>query len=99
MAKGIIIFGAGDTGRKAFHALGRQYEIVAFADNCPGNYGKNLLGVPVISPEGISAYDVELLIIARSEERRVGKEFHGFKKHEIVLAVGRIRQLYAVGSL
>ncbi len=76
MAKGIIIFGAGDTGRKAFHALGRQYEIVAFADNCPGNYGKNLLGVPVISPEGISAYDVELLIIASVYHVEIAKQLY-----------------------
>ena len=76
MAKRVIIFGAGDTGKKAFHALGKQYEIAAFADNGSGNYGKKLFGLPVISPEEISSYNVELLIIASVYHVEIAKQLY-----------------------
>lgn len=63
MAKRTIIFGAFETGERAFQLLGEQYEIIAFADNNVNRQGEKFCGIPVISPERILSLSVELVVI------------------------------------
>lgn len=60
----IIIFGAFDTGRKAFHMMKSQYEIVAFSDNCSDYYERYLFDIPIIPPQMIPTLQAELVVIA-----------------------------------
>jgi FkbM family methyltransferase len=50
--EGIVLFGAGNLGRKIQKALrGKGDEVVAFADNNPLLWGSSIEGIPVLSPQ------------------------------------------------
>jgi FkbM family methyltransferase len=51
-ADAIVLYGAGNLGRKALHGLCKHgVEPQAFVDRNPGLWGKSVEGVPVFSPE------------------------------------------------
>lgn len=52
----LIIFGAGEYGKKAFEQLRNDYKIVCFADNSRELSGKQYDGVPIISADKINEY-------------------------------------------
>ena len=60
----VIIFGAFNTGKKAFQMMKSQYDIIAFSDNCSDYHGKALFGIPIIPPEKILALQPDLVVIA-----------------------------------
>ncbi len=49
-----IIFGSGDVGIKCKNLLEKKgIEIIGYADNNPNKQGKNISGIPIISPDSI----------------------------------------------
>ncbi len=71
----IFIFGAGDAGNSAYHALNLEknslFEVVGFIDDAPNKYGKKLHGVKVLGNRyHIKAlarlYKVEEILLAES---------------------------------
>lgn len=60
----IIIFGASNTGKKAFELLETQYEVIAFCDNNIELIGKELFGIPILSPESILDVQNDFIVIA-----------------------------------
>lgn len=58
-----ILFGASQAGEAFVLMYGNEYEIIAFADNDQSKHGLNKLGIPIISPEEITKYDFENIII------------------------------------
>lgn len=49
--KKCIIFGAGERGRNIFMKMLQTFDVIAYADNNPEIWGKQLNGIPVISPD------------------------------------------------
>lgn len=47
----IIMFGAGASGRMLYNELCAQNEIIAFADNDPGKWGRELYGIKIHEPK------------------------------------------------
>jgi len=71
----ILIFGAGDEGRSAYHTLtvrkNSPFEVVGFIDDAPNKYGKKLNGLKILgNRHHIKAlaqlYKVEEIILAQS---------------------------------
>ncbi len=54
--KKCIIFGCGNIGKAACEKLKAYYEIVAWSDNKSDLHGKELNGIPIISPSEIPEY-------------------------------------------
>ena len=47
----VLFFGDGSTGQKNYGLFKDSYDIVAFMDNDSNKWGKNIEGVPIMSPE------------------------------------------------
>ena len=61
----IVLFGAGELGCETLSRLRKAaVEPVAFADNNPALWGKEVLGIPVLSPEGaVAQFGVEAVFV------------------------------------
>lgn len=59
-----VIFGASKGGALAFDFYSADYEILAFVDNDPQKHGGTLKGVPIISANSPTIFEVDKLIIA-----------------------------------
>jgi FkbM family methyltransferase len=46
----LVLFGAGNLGRKLLRVLGSRFEILAFSDNDPAKWGTRIDGLPVLEP-------------------------------------------------
>ncbi len=62
----IGIFGTGAAGMKVWEALADEdaADAVWFADNNPAQQGREILGLPVIAPQDISAHPFDAVIVA-----------------------------------
>lgn len=59
----IMIFGAGDYGKICFEALQRDgVKVPAFIDNDKSKWGKQLLGIPICSPECLEHNEVTVIV-------------------------------------
>ncbi|MDR1591294.1 MAG: glycosyltransferase [Prevotellaceae bacterium] len=58
----MIIFGASKHGQRAFDELSANYDVVAYSDNNSNLWGRELNGVPVISPDRICDYGVTVCV-------------------------------------
>ncbi len=62
--KRVIIFGAGEGGRRALRHLRNKADIVCILDNDPQKHGTKLSGIPVCAPARATEPDVEQILIA-----------------------------------
>lgn len=47
----LVIFGAGGTGRRVYHMMKNQYNIISFVDNDSSRWGKEKIeGIEIVSP-------------------------------------------------
>lgn len=60
----VILFGAGDGGLRVYYALNHEFETIAFIDNDSNKQGQKILNKPIISPNEISKFDYDYVIIA-----------------------------------
>ncbi len=60
----LIIFGTGWRSRNVIENLDReQYEIKAYADNNKDRHGKEIDGIPIISPKEIKTFEFDKIVI------------------------------------
>lgn len=50
----VVLFGAGESGRRVFHMLKEKYNIICFVDNDPTKQGEECCGVPVYLPDRLA---------------------------------------------
>lgn len=61
----IIMFGAGASGRMLYDELSSQNEIVAFVDNDPGKWGKELCGIKIYEPkDGLLSMQYDAVVVS-----------------------------------
>jgi hypothetical protein len=62
----VIVFGAGEAGRRALNCLHREpaWEVVAFADNSTQRQGSIVEGLPVVAPATLRTSNVDRIVIA-----------------------------------
>ena len=60
----VIIFGAGNAGLAAYENIQGQYLPVAFCDNDESKVGTNIHSLPVLSPNQLSSFTFDLVLIA-----------------------------------
>ncbi len=79
MKKRVILFGAGDYGVASYNALKNDHEIVCFCDNKKAIQGKELFGIPILSPEDMrKMIDSETdIVISSSSYIEIGKQLDG----------------------
>ena len=70
--KKIVIFGAGNIGKKAYTCLSEKYDIVAFADNNPRLWDSRLLDKFIISADRLAEYDLDAVVIATVHYKDIG---------------------------
>jgi FkbM family methyltransferase len=60
-----VIFGCGHLGKRAFSGVVKTaFNVVAFADNNPSNWGKTLEGIPIVSPaEAVAKHNDEAFFL------------------------------------
>lgn len=68
----IIIFGAGNIGYRAFGALNKKYEVIAYSDNNASTHGTFVHGKPVIPPGQIKDLHPDMIVIAMARYGNVG---------------------------
>ncbi len=69
----IVIFGAGEAGRRALAHLRRSAgrEVLAFADNNADRHGALVEGLRVITPESLPACDVDRIVVASQAHKDI----------------------------
>lgn len=67
----ILIFGAGEGGRRGYHALPRGQRAVAFIDNDAAKHGTRLLGLPVIAPANITSTPHDRILVASKYQKEI----------------------------
>ena len=75
--KEIVIFGAGENGKRGFAKLNRvAHKIVAFCDNDERKQGKFLCGIPTISFEELAGlkHENQMIVICSRCEREIRKQ-------------------------
>lgn len=72
----IIIFGASNTGKKAFQYLRTQYEVIAFCDNNIELIGKKLFDIPIISPNSLGLFHSDFIVIASLYHIEIVKQLY-----------------------
>lgn len=72
----IIIFGASNTGKKAYQMLKTQYEIIAFCDNNEELIGTKLFDIPIISPESIGDIRNDIVVIASVYHMEITRQLY-----------------------
>lgn len=78
----IVIFGAGDVGKRAYGALSRNYDVIAYSDNNEALHDKVVYGCRVIAPEEIELLDPDMIVIAMLRYIQAGRGLveKGYKK-------------------
>jgi hypothetical protein len=74
--KKIIVFGAGNFGRRYILSCNNDVQVLAVADNDEDLRGKTLFGHRIIAPSELPAHDFDLVVIAlddRMEEKTTGR--------------------------
>ena len=62
--KRVMVFGAGEGGRRALSHLRQKAEVVCVLDNDPRKHGTTLAGVPVCAPSKATEAGVDQILIA-----------------------------------
>lgn len=60
----IVLFGASLGGKRAFRALQKECEIIAFVDNDEKKQGTKFMGVPVMAPADLSRLEYDKIYIS-----------------------------------
>ena len=73
--KKIVIFGAGEKGKKVYYSLG-EYEVVAFCDNDMKKQREGFLGKKVFSVEELSSINTNnhIIVICSAYERQIKEQ-------------------------
>ena len=89
----IIIFGAGNTGKRAYEQNHEKYDIQCFLDNDQKKWGKPLYNIPINQPtkENIEKYSFDYIMIAsvfgikeiEAKELYLFDTFSGFPESDI----------------
>lgn len=72
-SRSVVIFGAGEAGRRALSMLRAQgpVEVVAFADNAPQRHGSTIHGYPVIAARELADYRYDRIVVASHGWRQI----------------------------
>ena len=64
--KKVVIWGAGELGKKVYAPLIIRYEmdVIAYVDNCAEKRKEKLYGVPIVDGETVRKLDFDLVLIA-----------------------------------
>lgn len=75
----VVIFGAGDAGRRALALVQRDPSMraVAFADNAPGRQGAEFEGLPIVAPAAITSMPAGRVVVASMAWRAIVRQLHG----------------------
>ncbi len=89
MKKRIVLFGAGKFGIAAYNTLKDTHEIICFCDNKKTLQGKELLGVPIVSPEKmISMIDDETdIVISSYYYLEIGEQLEGLNINDYYIGL------------
>ena len=58
-----VIFGASTGGCRTLRYYRRHYDIIGFADNDPSKEDTHLLGLPVVGPARLDAFEFDCILI------------------------------------
>ncbi|MGG5825461.1 nucleoside-diphosphate sugar epimerase/dehydratase [Aeromonas salmonicida] len=64
LGRKMLIFGAGEAGKKVHDILKNKYIIMAFVDNDATKHDDILNGLPIISPRKVANIDFDVIYIA-----------------------------------
>ena len=93
--KKIIIFGTGEWGYRFFRSVMNTHEVVAFADNNVSLQGKDLLGVPIVSPSKLVNMSFDLIYVAVASL----VVFNSIKKQIVGLGVSEKKICYTEDTI
>ncbi len=84
----IVVFGAGEAGRRAIAALDSGTRVVAVSDNDPAKHGLNFAGHPIIAPSAITALAPDRVVVASMYWREIVAQLQGLglRVDQIVVA-------------
>lgn len=91
MRTNLILFGAGNYGKKAYERLHDKYHICLFADNNPALIGQKVFDVPVVLASELTQYymnDMDLVLCAAdSHSMKVQLDEMGIHNYYIMVVV------------
>lgn len=61
--KRVICFGASDGGKRLYEEISSEYEIIAFTDNDPNKWNKELNGITILSPDECLKKQYDYIVI------------------------------------
>jgi predicted RNA methylase len=65
----LVLFGTGDYGKRIFHYLkDKNVNIICFLDNDMRRWNEDLGGVPIVSPDSLSGYLFDAVVICVSDQ-------------------------------
>jgi glycosyltransferase involved in cell wall biosynthesis len=67
----VVVFGAGDAGRKAIATLDASVQVLAVSDNDAGKHGRFLAGHEIVSPGRIAALEPDAIVVASMYWREI----------------------------
>lgn len=76
MKQKIVIFGAGDIGRRAFKALDKDYDVLAYVDNNIDIRGKYIYNREVVGPDEVRRLNPDKVVIAMLRYIDVGRQLN-----------------------
>jgi len=85
----VIVFGAGEAGRRALHSLQRAggWNVLGFADNALPRHGTTFEGLPVLPPASLPSAGVERIVVASQASAQIVPQLRalGFRQEQIDL--------------
>lgn len=82
-----IVFGATESAKDIYDWIRKDFQIIAFCDNNRDKWGKYLQGEKIISPEELSDFDFEFIIIVSTSSLYIIKDQlmqSGIKEEKII---------------
>lgn len=78
-----VIYGAGDEGRKAYKRYRSKYNITSFVDMDVMKHGKDLMGIPVNSPEYLAEHTNAKILLAVRRNKGIREYLQGLGVKDI----------------
>ncbi len=79
----VVIFGAGDCGRKLFDEI--DVDVVCFVDNDPKKQGTECCSKPIIAPADIHTLDYDYIVIASIYESEIRRQLVQMRLEDRIL--------------
>ena len=81
----IVIFGAGEAGRRAMKRLPSDLDVVAFCDNDPAKWNTLVDKLPVVSPSALEHLQISKIVIASQYHSQISRQLlkSGFSPERI----------------